>query len=655
MENLIYKLLKRFRDLPLLGQEPVSGSIEPAQNTKKLLFGAVAFSVMITYIMGVLTTQDYRLFLSTSPVAFACLGLVGLLYLLSRVLSVFYCLPVLILVLLSILYLPHSLGFSVGLLLVAIGLLGIGYLFWKSKEQVGSQFMMGALAALAMMGSTLKASLVGPVLINWFNNMDRSAHGAMHQDHLFHAAIAAMIKNYGVAATGLQGLVEIHYHVLFHKVTAALSIMTGNPVLEVFGIIPRIFFFPLLLMSLVLPVHLAVSNPGLRENVQAWAWACILVLVIPVLLGPWAVWFSFMSVESTLLSFCLFLLTIPILLKWSFSWMDVLFISIFACLIAHSKGSVGLVFLGMLALKTMAYSAKDGRSWICLILVGAISFVILFRPASGAAESYALFDPLGFSFIRRWSLGGQALEWVSRSRLKLLQSVFVVASFLVFHFLCSWVVLGRAFANWRTSWRSPAVVLNIAAVLPAVAILSAFNLASSMYWFTCIGLMTAFPFILAMAVKISSGFRRPRLTLATIFFLSLVLNLGGFKEKFAEFAHAADSSNGGFFKKLCAIRNQTFDKNEIFNPAPDFSAANPVERVSAKPFIYPAVSERVWFGLFDDNEINNETYVNYGYSVYFTKNPDGFQTSRLRQNLLDQKKVTKISMEKTTGGNHSDF
>ena len=244
------KLLKRFRDLPLLGQEPVLCSIEPAENIKKLLFGAVAFSVLITYVMGVLTTQDYSLFLSTSPVAFASLGLVGLLYLLSRVLAVYYCLPVLILVLLSILYLPHSLGLSVGLLLVSIGLFGICYLFWKSKEQVCLQLMMGAFAALTILASTLRASLIGPAFISWFNNMERVSYGALHQDHLFHSAIAAMIKNYGAPSTGINGLVEINYHVLFHKLTAALSIVSGNPVLEVYGIFPWIFFFPILLFGL---------------------------------------------------------------------------------------------------------------------------------------------------------------------------------------------------------------------------------------------------------------------------------------------------------------------------------------------------------------------------------------------------------------------
>ena len=82
-----------------------------------------------------------------------------------------------------------------------------------------------------------------------FNMIKRLAADRIAQDTLFHSSIAAMLKNYGVTSTGLHGLVEIQYHVFSHWLYAGVSRLSGVSVFEVYGIIPFLFFIPLLLFS----------------------------------------------------------------------------------------------------------------------------------------------------------------------------------------------------------------------------------------------------------------------------------------------------------------------------------------------------------------------------------------------------------------------
>lgn len=52
---------------------------------------------------------------------------------------------------------------------------------------------------------------------------------AFHQDTLFHASISEMLKTYNVSSTGLNGLVTLDYHILVHRLVAAVSILTDLP------------------------------------------------------------------------------------------------------------------------------------------------------------------------------------------------------------------------------------------------------------------------------------------------------------------------------------------------------------------------------------------------------------------------------------------
>ncbi len=87
----------------------------------------------------------------------------------------------------------------------------------------------GAIAAAIAVALVMSFTHYSDFLI-----MEKLWYGDVHQDTLFHAAISAMIKTYGVASTGLQGLVPVHYHILSHQGFAALSILSGVHVLEVY-------------------------------------------------------------------------------------------------------------------------------------------------------------------------------------------------------------------------------------------------------------------------------------------------------------------------------------------------------------------------------------------------------------------------------------
>jgi hypothetical protein len=111
-------------------------------------------------------------------------------------------------------------------------------------------------------------------------------HG--HIDALFHASISNMMRTYGQASTGLDGLPYIAYHYGSHWLVAALAPIIGQSVFEFYNSGTAILFIPLMYAALLLlagVIRDAVRDPvstdyGFPAGFLFW------VVIISGLLGP---------------------------------------------------------------------------------------------------------------------------------------------------------------------------------------------------------------------------------------------------------------------------------------------------------------------------------------------------------------------------------
>lgn len=306
------------------------------------------------------------------------------------------------------------------------------------RQHWGSLLLMAAIATASILG-------VGGALTS-FDLLERLQAGEVTQDTLFHASLAAMIKNYGVCSTGLSGLVETPYHVFSHILLAGISRLSGTGVFEVYGIAPWIFFAPLLIFSVSASCAM-VDRAGLASLPVLWGATCVVLNVSPMLLGRWCAWDSYFVSESYLVSLGLFLLGLALLFKRELARSDLLLLLVVAAMISASKASVGLIYAG-LWISRMVFIRRGGlaREMVAVSFAVAASAYFMAGPAQGVAGDIG-FQPLHFIAtyshlgnhitpgMEKLSNGGGG-AWKS-----LLFAAISIAGFMAFHFLNVWIVL----------------------------------------------------------------------------------------------------------------------------------------------------------------------------------------------------------------------
>ena len=131
-----------------------------------------------------------------------------------------------------------------------------------------------------------------------------------HQDTLFHAAVATMLKTYNVSSTGLNGLEPIDYHILVHRITAAVSILTEIPVWVSFPLVNLLIISPGVVCALAFCITKISSNKITRQ--ASMLLAGVLLSMDKLLnLKPVANGDSFFLSESYGLAISLFLIALP--------------------------------------------------------------------------------------------------------------------------------------------------------------------------------------------------------------------------------------------------------------------------------------------------------------------------------------------------------
>lgn len=587
-----------------------------------ILFAALLLTVTGVFLGGNFLMLEVRVLQATAPIAFACLAVLLIFYTLASFLKnlawglvLTYCL------MLQAVY--GSMQWFVPVLYVFafFGLIyTVRWLRVESKE-LGLVVLMACIATAVILGC-------GGTNTS-FDMLQSLRAGHIHPDTLFHASIAAMIKNYGVTSTGLHGLIATPNHVLSHELMAGISKLSGVGVFEVYGVATQVLFAPILIFSVV---ACCVAINTKRSSIPlAWAIVCILLAWAPRLIGKWAFWDTYFVSESYLVSLGLFSLGLILLFKRNLTFSDIILTVILAALIANAKSTVGLIYFGLWLLR--ALFLRDGKLHLDLMMVCLVGLVVslaTFRMVNAHAPTEIV--PLDFISVYSYRGGniaetaqhffGSGVEsWRWRSAV---WAVLAIFSFFVLHFLFSWIVVaGMAWkGGWRALIKTPGGLYSLGATAAGILIVFLFKLpGGAVGYFSTVAFFVSLPMIVLMGVNnfewLTNKLKFNRkmaahIALAFVLLVTVLMGAKSFKKTFA--THRLDASQrSSFVDSLVELRHQTsVDTYVRLDPAA--SIDNPVKGCWVQPFIYPAISERPWVDVITSQE--DCSYQYYGYAEY---------------------------------------
>jgi hypothetical protein len=582
---------------------------------------SLAAAIIIIYAFMLTTAFSMDLLVATAPIALVCLMFVGYVGFISSLFgSVAWGVILGYFSLGMWSFMPPGLGPVVAVVIAVPCLIYLLSLFWRIRRRVFLAASLGLLSAL-----TVFATRRG---YTWINIMDRVHAGEVHQDTLFHAAIAAMVKTYGVASTGLNGLVEINYHVFSHRMFATLSEISGAPILMVYGLAPWILFAPLLIFSLT---YAATHVGGLRNfwtTSFSWTAFCVLLIALPYFFKSWCLWDSYFVSESYLVALSLLCAALPALVKRSSSSKEIVFAGLICALAAMCKGSVGLLLSFLFLLKALFYAEDKIWSWLAASIAGA-AMVLASLGTAGAARSYISVEPLHFIWTRTGlgkSLSAAGTEVFAPSMLAFWQGLWMTIGFICIHFIMSWLVIFALLRVSNARWiHCPSFVLNVGALVFSAGPVLMLNMpAGAVYYFSSCALFVAMPFVGSMAAEWLGGRIDSRGTrwipVAGLILIGL-MGHGTITRKYTKHRQVQDLPANPAVTKLEQLRTTPGGGQQLYAPSRMMLLLNPLQTMSARPFLYPAVSERAWTGILESSPEVVQKYQYYGYPDYLT--PDG--------------------------------
>lgn len=227
--------------------------------------------------------------------------------------------------------------------------------------------------------------------------------GQQHKDTLFHASITGFLSQYGVASAGFDGLSPLSYHILAHRLIAALAEWAGVVPLNAYVLFLPIIGGPLLITLLFWTY--AMTGIGRRGNVTT---AFVLVKVIVLVLFSAEIGIkSFWVSETYIVSLWAFLGALAIMGSAShpskFNW--VLVCGALATLVLVSslaKISTGTVLACGVAVYIIASDTYRMRSFLAAAVFGILPLVIvsLTAPVDSGHADQPFIVPL--ATLMRW-------------------------------------------------------------------------------------------------------------------------------------------------------------------------------------------------------------------------------------------------------------
>jgi|GEM_PF-1060462 len=482
--------------------------------------------------------------------------------------------------------------------------------------------------ALAVLVTTIAALGVDDLYTS-FDMASRARAGALHNDTLYHASIAAMIKNYGVVSTGLHGLVETPYHTFSHTLVAGFSRLSGAGVLNVYGFLTPAFLIPFLLFAITAVAR--IFGGRALPVLPAWLLGCAFIILLPKVFSSWVFWNSYFLSESYNLSAAILAFSLLPLFKARLGWMDILLAVLLTAMAASAKGSVGLILAGIWVLRIVFLGGFKRRmdllaaASVCIVVgitmvksIGAIAPMEI-RPL----HFVSAFSYRGASVADAISiLGGNApFSW----RVFVLAAL-ALASFLLFHFIAVWAVSIRhiAFAGVFSLLKSPVSLYSLGAAAAGILAICLFEIAGgSAFYITNVSFFIALPWLVVYsaevfaAIPLGKAVERARTAaISGVLGIAVIFYSAGGLLNFVSRSGAESRDPYPIFDALLDLRD-TAPLDIILSP--DRDAADLVRKSFpgvcwASPFLYPALTERPWAGVI----VRDENCVTplYGYMQY---------------------------------------
>lgn len=592
-------------------------------NKSDSLYAFLLTSMLFVYGIGNLLLLSPPALVSSSKIFLVSVSSVIILYATHKVSKSIIAATAILYLLLSVPVFAHS-SITYGLFWIVL-LASSVYIIYKTKFLAGLIFVR-QYAYIPFLSSV---AILGSQDYTTFDLFQRTIAGQIHQDTLFHASIAAMLKHYGVVSTGLHGLVETPYHAFSHGLFASISSLASVPVLDVYGSAAQILFAPLLIFYL----SILVNELDVKDEISpalGWFAISLLLVLFPALLSRWCFWDSYFISESYLVSLGLFTVSLIPLYRPSVPSVYFACLPVLVYMITASKASVGAIYLLLWAARFLFL--RQGaflRNIVFLAIMSLAAYLGLGANASANSDFLAL-APL--HFVRTYSFWGGSITLLAKSLINgsipaisvILMAAVSITLFLAFHYLAAWIVLVRELYTFgiRGLLFAPAPLYVATSLAAGLFFGLLFEIpGGSAYYFTNITFFICVPFLVFYSKDVSSitASWKTGVRLVAIAIIFAISAPGLAKASIASSIHRHDGFSSQFIDSLVRIRNQS-DVSSIFSANSESLKLNPVESCTAKPFVFPAVSERPWLQVAPSTA--ECYYQHYGYAQYGISTPE---------------------------------
>ena len=475
------------------------------------------------------------------------------------------------------------------------------------------QFSVGIFIALFAMSMS---NYVG------FNTIKSIYNGQVDQDTLFHTAIAAMLKTYGVPSIGLDGLVPIKYHIFSHMLYAGVSKISGASVFSVYCCFTKMFLIPLffwIILDLLTTSKFIEAN---EVNKFLGIFSSLLIL-FNFLFKDFGLSFDSIFIsESFLISF---IILTPFFNLTNSNYKNFFVVIVLVMVLSTTKISVGFIFLAsyLVFFYWNSHFEKFGLlKALCagLVLFGffflSINYFFLIRFAQ---TNTVKIDFCNFTekytnlFNSNTGFSNQSLPYSYQIKLYL-NPFFYNLYFLSGHFVLAIIFL---FIKKIThfSLRKFSHVFIAISLMMSILILSILDIpGGSAAYFSLVPNLFLLIFLCILILK-NRSFGNVNLYILCLVSMFLIFpgltrttNLGWFKNK-----GNLDNSLLVDVKLLKELRDLDNLHSVDFRRKSFCSSTNSNLSNYSKLFLFPAISERCWKNILIDSAKN---YRNYGFEDY---------------------------------------
>ena len=584
-------------------------SLSISEKTLNILFAALFLSSLTVFFLGNLLLLDVLILQRSMHIAFPCFGILLIFYTLSKSLgSVIWGLVLTYGLLWIVTNSHHRYLIPIFYFFICIGFIYTFRYLRVDRTQWLPLMLMGIIASLTVLGTVDSYTS--------FDMLERLHAGNVHKDTLYHASIAAMIKNYGVVSTGVHGLSETPYHIYSHVLFACISLLSGNSVLDVYGVANWILFAPILIFCVVIFCVILEKKRGGINIALLWGVVCLILLIFPRFFGRWGLWSSFFTSESYLISLGLFLLALLLLFKKDLIFSDIFLLLVLTVMISDCKVSVGLIFSGLWFCRIIfVKKEKIFFEIFGLIISVIIVILVVFHIAESNSETIT-FVPLHFIFTYSF-IGSSILETgkalFGNQEFKFssfLFAIFSILMFFIFHFINSWICLRQISLkkDILSLLNEPMAVYSLASFFAGLLIILLFSIpGGSAYYFSNVSFFVSLPFVVNFFYKLIDYRKMKIIPMLTLVVLFIILFGAKGIYQASMFSRTYAQQHSAFIDSLIVLRHKT-----PLNVVIRFNATESIKNPYAN-FVFAAVSERPWIDILDRSDRN---YQDYGYRQF---------------------------------------